>query len=523
MGEVHGSTGFSIWDAMGKDLYEEGITHQQIEKHQEELKAYLRYLVKGETPFWNSKSRESEPRFSAPGYICPPLLPTPPSIMEGLERHRKEREIEQRSRTGAASTGQYARRAGQSPPSFERLRPGRERPEPGRPSPMQHDDDDQYFRPSTPGRRRADSQYEDDDFHGRGERMDSPEYERKSTTFVMERERRNEGAARRLELESMQEQILQELKICEAELEKGDKGLKTLAAKKDSYEMKLRRSTESTQKRKLQEKFDEVKRQFLEQELKVDTAKERLAQTKMRLETLMLEKAQIDGKNRSERLRKGESPSESDHRNPVLEPDPRDEEVEYLLHEFESLFDLDEDTNLDYDLETEVASPSTAYADSLASQEYSYEEDVLSDVPSEDLTGPKLHNESQPAADKTADRALAPTRVERIVLYKTALDEAIEKRNRSRRYPDNQRIIEQIEKRDIPNYIAELKKLGCSFTCDICDLPIAGTRFHCTRCGGGHWDSCEACWETNGWRHRHEVTRTELEDDLKSKPRNRDL
>ena len=513
MGEVHGSTGFSIWDAMGKDLYEEGITHQQIEKHQEELKAYLRYLVKGETPFWNSKSRESEPRFSAPGYICPPTLPTPPSIMEGLERHRKEREIEQRSRTGAASTGQYVRRASQSPPSFKRLRPGRERPEPGRPSPMQHDDDDQYFRPSTPGRRRADSQYEDDDFQGRGERMDSPEYERKSTIFVMERERRNDGAARRLQLESMQEHILQELKICEAELEKGVKDLKTLAAKKDSYETKMRRSTESTQKRKLQEIINEVKRQFLEQELEVETAEKRVAQTKMSLERLKLEKAQIDG----------ESPSESDHRNPVLEPDSRDEEVEYLLHEFESLFDLDEDTNLDYDLETEVASPSTAYADSLASQEYSYEEDVVSDMPSEDSTGPKLYNEIQADADKTTDRDFAPTRVEQILLCKAALDEAIDKRNRMRRYPENQHIFEQIEKRDIPNYMTELKKLGCRFTCDICDLPIAGTGFHCNRCGGGNWDSCEACWEMNGRRHRHDVIRTELEDDIKSKPRIRCL
>ena len=27
VGEAHGSTGFSIWEALGKDLYEEGITH----------------------------------------------------------------------------------------------------------------------------------------------------------------------------------------------------------------------------------------------------------------------------------------------------------------------------------------------------------------------------------------------------------------------------------------------------------------------------------------------------------------
>lgn len=58
--------------------------------------------------------------------------------------------------------------------------------------------------------------------------------------------------------------------------------------------MKLRRSTESTQKRKLQKKFDEVKRQFLEQEEEVETAKEEVAQTMMRLEALKLEQAKID-------------------------------------------------------------------------------------------------------------------------------------------------------------------------------------------------------------------------------------
>ena len=518
VGEAHDSTGFSIWEALGKDLYEEGITHQQIEKHEEELKAYLRYLIKGETPFWKAKSGERRAHCAPPSYISP-TLPTPRSIVEGLERHRKEREIEQRSRNRTASTDQYACEAGQSTPLFERLRPERERPEPGRPPPMQYDDDGRYPRLASRRRKRADSRHKDDDFRGTGENIDSLEYERKSTKVVMERERRNEGPARRLELESMQGHILQELKIYEAELEKGDKALKTLAAKKDLYETKMRSSTESTQKRKLQEIIDEVKRQFLEQELEVEMAEKGVAQTMMRLEALKLEKAQIDEKNRRERVGKGESPSESDHRNPVLEPASRDEEVEYLLHEFENLFDLDEGTNLNYNSETEVASPSSGYADSLASQEYSYEEDVLSDMPSEDSTGPKPYNEIQPAAGKTADRDFAPTRVEQILLCKAALDEAIDKRNRMRRYPENQRIIEQIEKRDIPNYIAELKKLDCRFTCNICELRIAGTRFHCNRCGGGDWDCCEACWERKGRWHRHDVTRSELEDDIKSKPR----
>ena len=339
----------------------------------------------------------------------------------------------------------------------------------------------------------------------------------------MERERQNEEAARRLELDSMQEHKLQELQICEAELEKGDKALKTLAAKKDSYEMKLRRSTESTQMRKLQDKLEEVKHQFLEQEVEVERAKVGVSQRRIRLEELKLEQAMIDETRRSERVRKGKGSSESDHRIPIVQPASRDDEVEYILHEFESLFDLDEDTDLDYNLETEVASPSSAYADSLASQDYNSEEDVVSDMPSKDSTGRNLHNESLPAANKATDRALTPPTVERILLYKAALDGAIEKRYRSRRYPNNQRIIEQIEKRDIPNYVAELKKLGCRFTCDICHLPIAGPRFHCNRCDGGDWDSCEACWDMKGRSHKHEVTRFELEDDVESMPRIKSL
>ena len=521
VGEAHDSTGFSIWEALGRDLYEEGITHQQVEKHQEELKAYLRYLIKGETPFWDSKSREARSRYDSPSYKSPPTLPTPRSIIEGLERHREERDIKQRSRTGPPSTGQYERKANQRPPSFERLRPGRERPELRRPPPMQYDDDDRYPRRRSPGRGQGLPCAPEVPSSPTETFSSSSSGSRKSTKVEMARERRNEEAARRLELESMQEQILQELKICEAELESGEQALKVVAAKKDFYEMKLRRSTESTQKRKLQKKFDEVKRQYLEQEVEVERAKEGISQRKIRLEELQLEQAVINETNRRGRWSKGESPSESDHRTPVVEPAP-DDEVEYLMHEFESLFDLDEDTDLDYNLEIEKAPPS-AYADSLASQEYNSEEDVVSDMPSKDSTGTNLYNESLPAANKARDRALTPPTVERILLYKAALDGVIEKRNRSRRYPDNRRIIEQIEKRDIPNYVAELKKLGCRFTCDICDLPIAGPRFHCNRCEGGDWDSCEACWEMKGQSHKHEVTRFELEDDIKSKPRIRSL
>ena len=89
----------------------------------------------------------------------------------------------------------------------------------------------------------------------------------------------------------------------------------------------------------------------------------------MQLGVLELEQAGIDRDNlRRKILREGESLSDSDHTIPIIEPVPIDNEVEDLLHELQSLFDLDEDTDEDYDLDTGSTSPSSPYADSLASE-----------------------------------------------------------------------------------------------------------------------------------------------------------
>ncbi|KAI7779098.1 hypothetical protein LA080_001352 [Diaporthe eres] len=52
-----------LWQEIGRSLQGEGIGDKDIEPFQEEIKAYARYLVRGETPFWRepvSKSRSHE-------------------------------------------------------------------------------------------------------------------------------------------------------------------------------------------------------------------------------------------------------------------------------------------------------------------------------------------------------------------------------------------------------------------------------------------------------------------------------
>lgn len=52
-----------VWQDIGWSLQGEGIADKDIEPFKEEIKAYARYLVRGETPFWRepmSKSRSSE-------------------------------------------------------------------------------------------------------------------------------------------------------------------------------------------------------------------------------------------------------------------------------------------------------------------------------------------------------------------------------------------------------------------------------------------------------------------------------
>ncbi|KAG8168392.1 hypothetical protein KVR01_001141 [Diaporthe batatas] len=42
----------AVWQNIGRSLQSEGITDKDIHAFQEEIKAYARYLVRGETPFW---------------------------------------------------------------------------------------------------------------------------------------------------------------------------------------------------------------------------------------------------------------------------------------------------------------------------------------------------------------------------------------------------------------------------------------------------------------------------------------
>ncbi|TKX20509.1 hypothetical protein C1H76_7319 [Elsinoe australis] len=44
------------WNKISQDLATEGIYDQQMDKFQEDIKAYVRYLVNGETPFWTGAS-----------------------------------------------------------------------------------------------------------------------------------------------------------------------------------------------------------------------------------------------------------------------------------------------------------------------------------------------------------------------------------------------------------------------------------------------------------------------------------
>lgn len=48
-----------VWQRIGAALAQEGIGQQDVEKFQEELKAYARYLVRGETPFWTAARVEA--------------------------------------------------------------------------------------------------------------------------------------------------------------------------------------------------------------------------------------------------------------------------------------------------------------------------------------------------------------------------------------------------------------------------------------------------------------------------------
>lgn len=51
-----------IWQEIGRSLQGEGIADKDVEAFQEEIKAYARYLVRGETPFWREPISKSSER-----------------------------------------------------------------------------------------------------------------------------------------------------------------------------------------------------------------------------------------------------------------------------------------------------------------------------------------------------------------------------------------------------------------------------------------------------------------------------
>lgn len=84
-----------VWQNIGRSLQDEGITDKDIDSFQEEIKAYARYLVRGETPFWK------EPVLSS-GYNevhkVAELREEEERRRHAEERQRKRLEIEERRR-----------------------------------------------------------------------------------------------------------------------------------------------------------------------------------------------------------------------------------------------------------------------------------------------------------------------------------------------------------------------------------------------------------------------------------------
>lgn len=93
-----------VWQDIGRSLQGEGISDKDIEPFQEEIKAYARYLVRGETPFWRepvSKSRVSGVRREAESISVPSALRYSDSLSyeEEIKRLALRDEIKQARQT----------------------------------------------------------------------------------------------------------------------------------------------------------------------------------------------------------------------------------------------------------------------------------------------------------------------------------------------------------------------------------------------------------------------------------------
>lgn len=93
-----------VWQDIGRSLQGEGIDDKDIEPFQEEIKAYARYLVRGETPFWRepvSKSRVSGVRREAESISVPSAIRYSDSLSyeEEVKRLALKDEIKQARQT----------------------------------------------------------------------------------------------------------------------------------------------------------------------------------------------------------------------------------------------------------------------------------------------------------------------------------------------------------------------------------------------------------------------------------------
>ncbi|KAF4547946.1 Hypothetical protein D9617_33g038100 [Elsinoe fawcettii] len=79
-----------FWEEMRQDLAKDGITGAQLSMFQEDLKAYARYLVRGDTPFWKNEFSQSARPSSA--------LSSQPESIASLGRAKKHGKIPERAR-----------------------------------------------------------------------------------------------------------------------------------------------------------------------------------------------------------------------------------------------------------------------------------------------------------------------------------------------------------------------------------------------------------------------------------------
>lgn len=82
----------SAWKSIIECLAEEGIEDEQVDKFQEEVKAYVRYLVRGETPFWKHNRLRGEQ--AAPAETTTSPVFDEPKVEKEKKRNRLLSELE---------------------------------------------------------------------------------------------------------------------------------------------------------------------------------------------------------------------------------------------------------------------------------------------------------------------------------------------------------------------------------------------------------------------------------------------